>query len=366
MKMENQLKNVYPKVPGNFHNSVTDALNTIDNEEKIKIMKKPIRFTPIKVLAAAMATVLVMTLGVGAANGWSFANVFGGLFSNSEGGVLAHTIKPEVRASIHPTLGELPMSSNALGLDFEVLGIAGDNKSLYIVIEFIGEKAKALFNLDMWNFTPDSSGLPLVVEDEYGFYIDYSGGGPEILAETENSVKVAFSYEFTNLTLEKGWASFSYYEIKMYDESDENRNNPNRIPDDMIFFDVLIDYDFLSSVMFDVYEEVNMPVMIDDENGIYYAFEKYEFGEWTQTTPVLLGQVEISPLAVRFTSESLTGAHYDRLSSVRVKFNNGDVLYSGHDSIHGSGAEFYTIHFNTPFDLDDVYSVTIGDFELLL
>jgi hypothetical protein len=320
-------------------------------------VKKRRSFSAMRAAAVFLAMIIVLVLGVGAFNEWNYSDVFGELFKSAETRIpkeIAHTIKPEVRTAANPISGTVNSSE-----DIEVLGVGGDSMALYLVIEIKAYRSDLSYSLDMYDFTPVATGKSVVAAaNGEDFFINYSSS-MQILSETRDSVIMAIGFGFENITLnEKGWASFLFYDIRQYSKEEDRR-------DDMIFFDVLLDYDFSAAKTFEVNKIANMPACIGD--GSEWS---YKFGE-SPTIPVLLKTVEITPVVVRYVIEEYEGNIFNN-NSVRITFKNGDVMDSRNNTLHGAGGTddqgycIYYNHFDTPYDLSEVYSVTIGDIELVL
>jgi len=346
-------EDIFGNVPENFHCRVESTLNKLDNKE-IKIMKKQKKFTAIKAVAAAVAAMMVLTIGIGAANNWDYTNVFGGLFGSTE---IPHSIQPQVRAAVCPETGKTLPTPADMGIDLEVLGVAGNDKTFYMVIELKDYDIEndGDINLDLFKFNPVIG--KAVLEP------NYSGGGG-IISEDENSITLSYQFNLTDMKLKKGWGSFSFY--KSNDDYSQ-----------IVCFDVLIDYNFSSKAdkkTFNVNQTSNMPTYID--NGEGFAPSSYEWGEGP-TFPVLIKDVEITPISVLVTTDTdYSIMEVDRNSSIMIKFKNGDVWkgwclgengsggHGGYHEIHKSS--YFAIDFNTAIDLNNVYSVTVGDIELVL
>jgi hypothetical protein len=358
-----KLRNVFPKVSDKFRESVENTLNSLENKEVIIMeSKKSKKFKPLKMAAAGVAAALALTIGVGAINGWNYSNVFGGLFRSGTEAFefIPHTIVPQVRNGVNPLTGVETSPKGAV----DVLGVAGDSKALYVVAEIRGDfiNDSSLIGFQVLDFTPISTGESVVRTVNGGefigdFFIDYSGG-TQVLSEGNNSKIVAFAFEFVNLVLEKGWVSFAFYDMSPSSVPEDER-------DDIIVFDVLLDYDFTAIRIFEVCAVSNMPLSWLDENN-----NEYGFGE-SPTVPVLLESVEVTPIAVRIVTEI---TEYSGINSVLITFKDGSTMFSGEDFLHGCNgggtwsredAVEQKIHFNAPFDLDDVHSVTVGDIEIV-
>ncbi|MCL2633988.1 MAG: hypothetical protein FWD34_05675 [Oscillospiraceae bacterium] len=333
---------------------------------KMENKKKRIwQFTPVRVLAASVAAVMVLTIGVGALNDWNFSNVFGGVFGSGNSDFeLPHTIKPEVTNKVNPLKK----------VDLEVLGIAGDDRALYMVVEFKGITDINDYELGLFDFTAFTAGqsrfglAPLGTEEskqnaqrEDAEFISYSVS-KNILSESNNSIIIAYGYEFMNLVLEKGYMHFMLVDERTMTGNDNNQNYEESLAKVMTF-DVLLNYDFSAVRSFEINQITNLA---------------HRDGEIT--FPVMLNSVEITPIAVRFTinCEELWDEYgfnhqaYDFDYSVWIKLKNDETMFSGSDSIGGGGYGLfggdmnYAVHFDTPYDLNDVYSVTIGDVEIVL
>jgi hypothetical protein len=297
---------------------------------------------------------------VGAVNDWDYASLFSSIFWGSQHGELhqlAHTIRPEVREAFNAVAGE----KNSGRYEIDVLGIAGDNRAFYMVFEMkdnTGRIKDLDFILQIYDFTPNSTGKSIVREANGGeligdFFINYSAQYKP-LSQTRNSVIYAVGFELSDLIFEPGYVHFMFYERVM---------SGDPYPD-IHFFDVLIDYDFSAMRTFEVNEITNMP--------------PWSNAEQDNDVPVMLKTVEITPIAVRLLLE-----YGEYNTDVKIKFKNGDALYSAHNIIHAHGSAvgleqdehgntivwgdyIYNIHFDTPYDLNEVYSVTVGDIEIPL
>jgi len=349
-------ENMSIKINRRDRKSIENAVHGKIGETK---QRRP--FSPKKIVAIAFAaTFFALTVTAGAASGWDYPSLFGSIFGGSghtEIRQLTHTIKPEVRESANMITGE----KNSGRYEVDVLGIAGDNRALYMVFE-VSVDGKAIddynFILQAYDFTSNATGKSLsqelnTGEPERNFFINFSAQH-RIISKSKTSTVYAVGFEFIDLVLENGYMHFMLY-------ARVNQGDP---APDMHFFDVLIDYDFSAVKTFEVNQISNIPP--SPQNDV------------KDSVPVMLKTVEVTPIAVRIVTE---GALYDHEDSVKIKFKNGDVLSSVSNSINASGFTYaleqdehgnttkwgdgtLNIHFDTPYDLNDVYSVTVGDVEL--
>jgi len=349
----------YDKISAIVHNRT--------NELKIPVRKtnRYIKSKAVRIFAASIALVIVLTFSAAALNDWNFSNVFGELFKSGDNieFELPHTIKPEINNIVNPLKN----------IDLEVLGIAGDDKALYIVVEFKGNIDNIKdYEFSVYDFTPFGAEkslfgfAPLGTEEskknaqsDDAEFMNYSMN-TLILSETKNNVIMAFGFEFiSNFTLEKGYLHFTFYDRNAANDNESYEESMARC----MFFDVLIDYEFWAKKIFEVNKITNMPAHIGDGSEWDYGFNQGPI------FPIFLKSVEITPIAVRFTTNS--NGNYFVTNSVLIKFKNGDTLFSGIDSLGISGGGevgkdiTHRVHFNTPYDLNDIYSVTVGDIEIV-
>jgi hypothetical protein len=306
---------------------------------------------------------LVLAVGVGAAAGWNYGDVFSGIFGSRDGEIfeIPNTIRPEMRSIANPVSG----THNSAD-DITVLGMAGDGKALYMVLEVKGFNPRLNHNLDLFDFTASATGESLMRTMNDGellgdFHIDYSSN-MYIRSQTRRSAVIAVGFDFGNFELnESGWLSFLFYDVRQYSPAEYER-------DDIIFFEVFIDVDFSQGER--VFLELN-----DVANVTKLAFADESL------VPVLLTSIELTPIALRLTYDIDDNDEYaDVMRSVKITFNNGDVVNTRDcgSLIHGSGGAVQcsdtfgwgdatvNMHFSAPFDLSEVYSVTVGDFEIVL
>jgi hypothetical protein len=320
-------------------------INTLENLEnkkelkKIKKEKNMKKLTSIKAAAIAVAAIMTLTLGVGAANEWNYSNVFVMLFSDENGELadlsdydIGHVIQPEITG----------VKNRYKDIDFNVLGIAGDSQSLFIIIEYIGENLDVI-NMPspaIRNFKSAETGKSLL-NGNWG-----SGGTAQVLSETDNGIIAGHTFEISGFSLEKGYLHMATHDNKLS-------------------FKALIDYDFGKSINLDVNEIANLPQFVgySNEPGVTNIDENL--------IPMLIKSVEVTPIAVRYTTD--TEAYTDTSGyAVTINLKNGKTLNSKDNARSGgSSGEIgkdmtHSVHFDTPFNLDEVYSVVIGDLEIIL
>lgn len=97
------------------------SLESLDEKHSTNVSKK----TRMRIAVATMAAVLVMTLGVSAANNWNYSAAFLRLFGNSIDNVSDIYSYPEVDV----------ISNTFDGLDIEVKGVAATANSLYVLFD---------------------------------------------------------------------------------------------------------------------------------------------------------------------------------------------------------------------------------------
>jgi len=314
------MRNVFPKTPDSFHERVTDTLNILKIKER-KPMKK---FTPIKAVVVATATILALTLGVGAATGWNYTNLFSSIFGNTDIGI-PHTINPDVTV----------LKNELKDVNLNVLGVAGDDKTLVLIVEFTGKNKPNFgyagigeYSMRLTGFTGKPKGAG------WGYSMSH-----EVISQTDESEVVAFIYSFGGNTfgLENGTASFSWSKLGSHNY------------DDAYVFDVAIDYDFSAKRSFDVDKTVSL-------------------GD----TSRFIKSVEVTPIAVRFKTDTDSFNDLFMKDIIKINLKNGDVIDSKNSFMGlsgGSNSEIDFIEhimlFNTAYDLSDVYSVEIGDLVLV-
>jgi hypothetical protein len=336
MKME--ISNMFDK---NLYKDTFSVLKAPDNTllevMKMKNKRKSVwQFTPVRVLATSLAAVMVLTLGVGAFNGWDYSRVFNGIFGNTEEVKVPHTINPEVRN----------MVNTFDNLELNVLGVAGDAKAFYMIVEFEKKNGYELeFHKNSLIFTGFATENE-IISPYHGCNTSYWK-----ISETDNKEIWVQAVGFNRFIMSKGWASFGYgahgYEV--------NDSPFELIGEEKITFDVLIDYDFAAKRVFEVNEISNMPL----NNGDF--------------APMFIKEVEITPIGVRYVAE--LNANIDSANSVQIKLNNGDIIDTIVDNFTWGGrnerggdveATYVSVYFDLPYDLDEVYSVIIGDLEIIL
>jgi hypothetical protein len=290
----------------------------------------------VRVLAASLAAVMVLTLGVGAFNGWDYSRVFNGIFGNTEEVKVPHTINPEVRN----------MVNTFDNLELNVLGVAGDDKAFYMIVEF---EKKNGYELDFLKNSLYYFGFaPINTENS-----PFSGSQQSAwqISEDDNKAVWVKAIEFHQFVMDKGWASFGY---GVYGDCEET-GELAIISQEKITFDVLIDYNFGAKKTFKVNKISNIP-----QRNV-------------SATPVLIKEVEVTPIAVRYVTE--LNANIDSANSVQIKLNNGDIIDTIVDNFTWGGrnerggdveATYVSVYFDLPYDLDEVYSVIIGDLEIVL
>jgi hypothetical protein len=317
--------------------------------------RKPQRFTKMKVLAASLAAALALTISAGALNDWDYASLFGMLFSNSsdeELHELAHTIRPEVQNMVNPL--------DNIAVD--VLGVTGDAQTLHMIIEVRLNNRYRLkvedYHLGLQAFTREG-------ENERFSDFVIMQTGLQVLSQNRNRMILSATYNFMTqdgnvFTPGHGVAHMAFYKGKMFRMAQGDR-------DDVILFDVPIELDFAATRTFEVGEYSNMPLWSGAGTHLGLAFGEGE------TSSVFLISAEITPLSVRFETRGQNLGDYDFGAAVRIVFKDGSVMYSRNDTSSGSGSRCpqdenasYTVNFRTPFSLDSVYSVTIGDIELFM
>jgi hypothetical protein len=351
-----RLHNVFPQPPERFSARVAQTLENIENSQQTEIKEvfimKRTPFKAMKIAAVAAAAALVLTagaIGVGAATGWNYSGIFSSLFGGGDLGNLGVSEMPSVTN----------MRNNSDNLELEVLGIAGDDQMLHMVVKFIPKNGYVIdvndefgvlhgYSLTMRNFTPD--------EREFPGASSWGGGGsPQVIEQLEcGSVIVSVGISFSTFSddgISGGWvkgvAAMELYTIE---------GRLDRL-DSIMSFNVAVDYDF--STIRTV--EVGKSVTFGDSEGF-------------------LRDIKITPISVRYTIElsGITGDYPGFFSGwggdgeiTSVTLSSGEVIVSS-DSASGGGG-FYdengdgfmtiSLNFAIPFDVDDVVAVTIGGIE---
>ena len=233
-------------------------------------------------------------------------------------------------------------------LDINVLGIAGDDRAFYMIVEFEKKNGYELkFSKNSLIFTGFATENE-IISPYHGCNTSYWK-----ISETDNKEIWVQAVEFNRFIMSKGWASFGYgahgYEV--------NDSPFELIGEEKITFDVLIDYDFTAKRVFEVDEISNIPL----HNGGF--------------APMFIKEVEITPIGVRYDVMELE-TYIDSANSVQIKFNNSDVIdaivnnfvWGGRIESDGNveATTYVGVYFDEPYDLDEVYSVTIGDLEIVL
>jgi hypothetical protein len=344
----NEFKNVFPEIPVGFHANVIDTLNTISTQEnKAKqeegvTMKRVTKLKPLKLAAAGLAAALALTVGVGAANGWNYGNIFGMLFGDTGGAVemfnLGHVTHPEVTN----------MENFSDKLDLEVLGIAGDDQNLFVIIKLTPKKGYTPsiedYFLTMTGYTPEEPN-PLSGRS-------WSNGVMSLLHQDEDGIiaSVAINYASFEVSAEgseigglgKGIAHMSFGSM-----SEKVAFEP------LITFDVSVDYNFT-------------------------AVRRVELNQNGSETP--LQSIELTPISLRYTTRYNSDSGSRRAghrfgTTASITLNNGDVIEfdesmsaGGFASTDSDGNSVMVNHYSfaVPFDVSEVYSVTIDGNEFVL
>jgi hypothetical protein len=288
--------------------------------KEVTMIKRVMGFKPLKIAAAGVAAALVLTIGVGAFNGWDygglFAMLFGGYDIELDG--LGHMIEPEVSNKTYYTDE----------LEVEILGIIGDDRAFYTLIE-VTHKSGCIAHMwnrqdvNSWNyyfnlhkFTPERTG---VVEDVNGM------SSLTILSREQDRVIMAAMFDFDETLLEKGYAHITL-----------NTSPWDAEMEKLVSFDILVDYEFTAARVLPVTEI----------NGAS-------------------AEIEITPIAVRISLEnnnpSYNGFALDLLCGMKLTFNDGRTISFNDNSFGGSGGESCGIvFFRNPVDLDELAYVTVG------
>jgi hypothetical protein len=311
------------------------------------------RFIALKAAAVAAAAALILTVGVGAFTG-SYTGVFGMLFGGENGGEvemfdLGHTVRPEVTN----------MVSETDNLELEVLGIAGDNRMLYLVFELTAKNGYTLntpeYFLSVSGFEPFEAAQNMSEHRGWGV----SSNGFNILERGENSVIIAQVFHYGEVCLENGSGGLSQGHVSM----ELNARGTTEPIINLISFDILLDYDF--------------GAVRTLELG-----ERYEFAKGDTTVSHLVTKLEITPISVRFTIEYESMPDRDNSLFLFempwiITFVNGETMSFDHDRFEcptsrlygvgvfdgegGSGFQEFVAAFERPFDVSQVYSVTLGE-----
>ncbi|MCL1824255.1 MAG: hypothetical protein FWG44_08635 [Oscillospiraceae bacterium] len=327
---------------------------------------------------------------------------------NSQETVSPHKIRHEMLLN-----GAKPEVTNIVNpfddLEFEILGITGDQNVAFMAVEFKGTKEKWKYNLDIVTFTPERTGetLPCISLLDFGMAVTDT----TVISETEDSIileyRIISSGKESGLVFEKGQANFQYYKIRS-EEGFEKYGN------DKLTFSVRFDGDFAEGIVFDVNQSTELPehydiwadawnnrpacadcdyaqenakeeILLDEEGEEYIAIIFNGCGkedcprlDW-ETVPseipddlpvmtTFVKTLEITPNTIRFITKSDGIPDY----VIKVKFKNGDELDNeinfrtmGGTTHPGNFVE-NSVDFYNPVNLDDVYSVTIGGIELFL
>jgi hypothetical protein len=354
------------KIFAMVHNQ-TDGLKMPTNVGKERRFMKN---KTIKALAASLVAVMVLTIGVGAFNSWDYRGLFGMLFSSGEHGELheiPHTIRPQVSNMIN----------NSDNLEIDILGIAGDNQNIHIIAKLI-PKNGYIPNTDHYslivsgftsnvNFIPagDCSVCTDVVyfresQEQEGCYctmipvipqtIGFGSGGFTLLGDDDDGIIVSGKLEYYGASdgdgylggLESGYIhmGLQYWEV-CFDTGFVGE------PQVVMTFDLLVDYDF--SVMRTV--EIN--------------------NNWIK-------HINITPISVRFTIFGNIYAYNENVfKDIKITFKDGDTLnscsegigttiFGGNADNDGNTLTICIVPLSVPFDVNEVYSITVNDVEIVL
>jgi hypothetical protein len=344
-----EMRNVFPDVPESFHSRLVGTLEGLQSERAVStenkegfIMKstKSRGFRAMRMAAAAIAATVALTIGVGAATGWNYGNVFGLLFGSG------NDVEAELHGMGNRLMPEVTnMANSSENLDLEILGIAGDDRNIHVIAK-LTPKNGYVPNLDHYMLSMRGF-TPLVGELEPGVSMGFGVGELQLLSEDESGmiISVQLSYTSSNIFdnnqvngLEEGYLhmAFVYWE-HCFDSGFIGDQETH------MTFDLLVDYDFSISRKVEVNESVTL------------------YG-----STALLKAIEITPISVRY-SYIVNDINLRRhtFEPVTITFKNGDTLSScEHSMASGHGTDNFmtdNVPFTTPFDVNEVYSVTIGD-----
>jgi len=329
-----RLHNAFPQPPKFFSNSVANTLEKLEKKEII-MKEKQRKFAPLKLAAAAVAATIALTVGVGAATDWNYRGAFSTIFGGGDIGDLGISQMPNVSN----------MKSSTDKIDLEVLGIAGDDQLIHMLVKLTPKNGYEIdvfdYSLTMATFKPVKGTLGAAGWGGGGLnLVEQLDDGSVIASTTINFSRYGEDGVFGGWT--KGNASMELVKLDFSEKG--NYNNYNKV----MTFDVLIDYDFNALKTIEVGENVD-----------------FGYGD------VFLRSIDITPINVRYTVEMKMGSIPDRRTEfsvvTSVTLASGEVLES--DGIGGgggfydeSGAGFmsYGMSFEVPFDINEVVAVTIN------
>ncbi|MCL2755298.1 MAG: hypothetical protein FWD35_06260 [Oscillospiraceae bacterium] len=349
MKSMKRLHNVFPEPPEAFSQRVASTLEVLEqtNIKEVTVMmnqkafKKPRAFRPLKVLAVAAAAVIALTVAVGAATDWKYGNVFSGLFGGGDIGNLGISENPAVSK----------MRSTTDNIDLEVLGIAGDDQLIHMVVKLTPKNGYVIdvfnYSLHMENFNP--------ARGRHGV-AGWGSGGLDFIEQLEDGSVIASSaISFNRIVADGstgGWSKGTASMVLIKLDFSEKATS-----DTVMTFDVLVDYNFSAIRSLDVGEVLDL--------GTTYGSE----------AEVFLRKIDITPISVRYTIEVNENNHDphksrddDGLPVVSVTLASGEVIEAGDElsggggiiDDEGNGFMAYSRGFAVPFDVDDVVAVTIN------
>jgi hypothetical protein len=348
-----ELHNAFPAVPESFHARIVGTLEQLphyadmtNHKEDLNMQRtKSIRgWKTLRTAAVAAAAAIALTVGVGAATGLN-GNVFTLLFGggdNSEVELhkLGHTFAPEVSN----------MVNHSDNLDIEILGVAGDTQNIHVIAKLVPKNGYEPnvndYLLTMRGFTP------LTGRDNLG--VSSGGAGAlQILDTDETGITVSVQLNYTRMGLDGTYGGLEAGHIHMYliNFNWDEKGGSNL--EDVATFDVLVDYDFSVSRSVDVNENVEIGGM-----------------------PYMLRTIELTPISLRYTTDYLVESPSMRFTgnfNASITFNCGKVTEIDETAISGgggfsglggdegddNGVMVFNMSFDVPFDVNEVYSVTI-------
>jgi len=326
---------IYGETPEIFHNSLINAL-----DKRGAIKRKPSRLPALLSSAAALAICAV--LGI----------------------IIAHKAPPPDVTNPLSTQSTHNLAQNITtdiaDCELNVTGVFADYACMKILYELeiggVPASATGWFN----GITP--------VGGEKLEGISCASGGDVFRTEDGRLIQ-GTTLNFDEAVIENGVVEIRFSDIRLITEDEvlcdgEKGNAWGDFIDGEITFEVPIDFNPMTK------EQAKRADI--NENVSVIAARNYENYDEEQTeTSVYIYSVELTQMALRIVSS--TG--FDIEKSVQVKYKNGDVadLTRGKDGISGMGATWgdnYTwtiLHadFRTPIDVEQVYSVIIGDKEIV-